>query len=63
MSWVENDELWVANQLGCYEERLRQLERLVRSKENARVIYTEDVCRILGIEPPSLPKDTETGDQ
>lgn len=40
---------------GMYEERLKQIIRLVRAKGNEHIIYTEDLCRLLGIDVPKPP--------
>jgi hypothetical protein len=63
VSWIDDDNLRIAHRLGEVEDKLFQIQKFIKMKGNERIVYTEDICRILDIDPPSPPKDTETGDQ
>ena len=57
--WFEDDSLRAIYTLGVYEEQLRQIRRLVFEPGNENMIYTSELCQILGVEPPKK-RETET---
>ena len=57
-----SEEMTTAYMFGKYEDILTQIERLIHEDGNEVVIYTSELCRIMGIEPPKR-KETEADSQ